>query len=117
MTNVSGLPFLAQTAVSGWIVFLVVLAVFVLPFVVGSFLGRVLRVKDLAFKIGVVLFTAVLGVAPFVWQSVVGAMERRDYQAELADWQSRQISEAEQEPFDKAIEDLRKAKPDLRIER
>ena len=52
-----------------WLVGLLVLfVVFVLPFLLGQLLGRALRAKELAGKIGVVLCTAILGLTPFVWQ-------------------------------------------------
>ncbi|MBI5757145.1 MAG: protein translocase subunit SecD [Planctomycetales bacterium] len=45
-----------------------VFGLFVAPFLVGSILGKTLRVKDLSFKIGLVLCMIVLAVAPFVWR-------------------------------------------------
>ncbi|QDT37833.1 protein translocase subunit SecD [Stratiformator vulcanicus] len=58
--------------VSGWIILLVVLAVFVLPFLIGAALGKLLKLPDLAFKMGVVLFAAAMGSAPFIWAATNG---------------------------------------------
>ncbi|MCA9116296.1 MAG: protein translocase subunit SecD [Planctomycetaceae bacterium] len=54
---------------------LILFVVLVLPFLLGQLLGRVLRAKDLAGKIGVVLCTAFLGLSPFVWQIGRGLSE------------------------------------------
>jgi len=50
----------------------VIVGIFVVPFALGSLIGRGLGQKDLSFKIGVVLFTAFLGLTPFVWQEAFG---------------------------------------------
>ena len=119
MTELPVSPLLGQVQVQvpGWMVFLIVVAVFVVPFALGSLLGRLLRARDLSFKIGVVLFTVVLGVAPFVWQSVLGRLERNAYEAALARWESHQLSEAERDALDEKLEELDEAKTELRIER
>ena len=58
-----------QTAPTGtplWIVLLIVLAVLVLPFVVGQWLANMLRVRDMSNRIGTVLLSLTIGVTPFV---------------------------------------------------
>jgi len=60
----------AQT--SAWVLFLLVAAVIVLPFVIGTFLSRALRMKDVSMRIGLVLFTLFLAVTPFAWRLVEG---------------------------------------------
>jgi SecD/SecF fusion protein len=60
----------AQT--SAWVLFLLVVAVIVLPFVIGTFLARALRMKDVSMRIGLVLFTLFLAVTPFAWRLVQG---------------------------------------------
>jgi SecD/SecF fusion protein len=57
---------------SGWLILLILFVVFVLPFVAGTFIARLLKLKDLGNRIGVVLFAAVFGLAPFVWQYANG---------------------------------------------
>ena len=116
MTRIAVWPLLGQVDVPGWVTFLVVVAVFVVPFVLGSLIARALKLRDLGFKIGVVLFAAALGLTPFVWQVVLGGIEQNQYEAALADWESRQLPEDEQEKFRQALDELREAKPDLRIE-
>lgn len=55
----------------GWLVFLLVLAVIVVPFALGSLIARGLKMKDYANKIGIVLFSLTLALGPFVtrWMS------------------------------------------------
>ncbi|MEX0717667.1 MAG: protein translocase subunit SecD [Planctomycetaceae bacterium] len=55
-----------ETGTSGWLIFLLVVALVVLPFVIGSMLATALRMKDSATRFGVVLFALTLGVTPFV---------------------------------------------------
>ena len=66
----------AQTAkanqTSAWILFLLVVAVIVVPFVLGSFLARALRMKDVSMRIGLVLFTVFLAITPFAWRVIQG---------------------------------------------
>ncbi|MEZ6058631.1 MAG: protein translocase subunit SecD [Planctomycetaceae bacterium] len=45
---------------------LIVVAIFVIPFVLGQLAERALRLKDVAFRIGVVLFAITLSLTPFV---------------------------------------------------
>lgn len=44
----------------------VVIAVFVLPFVAGQLIERLLKLKDVAFRVGLVLFSITLSLTPFV---------------------------------------------------
>lgn len=53
-----------------WQLFAVGAAVFILPFILGTLLGQVLRLKDLSFKFGVVLFSVFFSLAPFVYQQL-----------------------------------------------
>ncbi len=50
-----------------WQLFAIAAAVFFLPFVLGNVLGQVLRLKDLSFKFGVVLFAVFFSLAPFAF--------------------------------------------------
>lgn len=50
----------------GWIALLVLAGVIIVPFALGQFLERLLRLKDVGFRIGVVLFTLTIGLGPFV---------------------------------------------------
>ncbi|MBL8848902.1 MAG: protein translocase subunit SecD [Planctomycetaceae bacterium] len=62
----------ADSSASGWVLFLVVVAMLVLPFVIGQALAKAMRLKDLSFKFGIVLFSLTLGLAPFVAQKLAG---------------------------------------------
>lgn len=52
--------------------FLFMLAIFVLPFVLGTLIAKALRTEDLATRIGVVLFTIFASIAPFAWVTSQG---------------------------------------------
>ena len=56
----------ADGGTSGWVVLGVVIAVLVLPFVIGGALARFMKLKDYGFKIGAVLCAAAIGLTPFI---------------------------------------------------
>lgn len=56
----------------GWGVFLIVIAVLVLPFILGTLIANALKMKHLATRISVVLLALTLGLSPFVSQMVGG---------------------------------------------
>ncbi|WP_417378488.1 protein translocase subunit SecD [Gimesia sp.] len=60
------------SSISGWTIILIILAVFVVPFVLGVVIAHALKMKDYGKKIGLVLFTAVVAATPFVWQVTHG---------------------------------------------
>ena len=58
----------AATTPSGtplWVVLLSLVALIVLPFMIGQWLANVLKVKDMGNRIGMVLFALAIGIAPF----------------------------------------------------
>ncbi|WP_231734202.1 protein translocase subunit SecD [Calycomorphotria hydatis] len=69
---VEAAPVEAGNTIPGWVTLLVVLSVFVLPFLIGAGLGRLLKVEDLSFKMGLVLFAAAMGLTPFLWNMIQG---------------------------------------------
>lgn len=62
----------AASGMSGWHFFLILVLVFIVPFVVGQLLSKVLRLKDIAFPIGTVLCALALATTPFIAQSLNG---------------------------------------------
>ncbi len=50
----------------GWLALAIFLGVIFVPFLLGQLIERWLRLKDVAFRIGVVLFALTIGLAPFV---------------------------------------------------
>ena len=62
----------ADSSTGTWMVLLTVVAMLVLPFVIGQVLANLLKLKDLGFKMGIVLFAATMGMAPFVGQKLAG---------------------------------------------
>lgn len=108
------LSLMAQAELSGWWVLLIIVVVVVLPFALGTLIARVLGLRDLAVRMGLVLFAIFLGLAPFVWQGVASWMEQRDYEERLALWEERQ------ERFrvtDAGLDELKQAQPTLTIQR
>ncbi|WP_437186388.1 protein translocase subunit SecD [Planctomicrobium sp. SH668] len=51
---------------AGWLVFLVVAAVIVVPFVLGSLIAQALKLKEYSTRLGIILFTLTLALCPFV---------------------------------------------------
>ena len=58
-----------QTGALGreWMLALFLIVIFIAPFALGTLIARVLRLEDLATRIGVVLFSIVASLAPFAW--------------------------------------------------
>ena len=105
---------LARVELSTWWVLLIIFVVIVLPFLLGASIARGLGLRDLSLKLGIVLFTIFLGLAPFGWQGVANWMEQRDYQQRLALWEERQ------ERFqvtEQGLDELQEAQPTLTIQR
>jgi len=55
-----------------WMVLIVMAVVFIVPFVLGGLIARMLRLEDLSTRIGVVLFSIFASLAPFVFVSLQG---------------------------------------------
>jgi len=71
-TQKAGETISKEPRTSGFLVFLMILAIFVVPFVLGSMLAKMLKLKDLSTKIGGILLAVTLGLAPFVWHLANG---------------------------------------------
>ncbi len=56
----------AAPGLPGWAMILIILAIVILPFVLGQLIERALKLKDISFRIGLVLFAVTLGLTPFV---------------------------------------------------
>jgi SecD/SecF fusion protein len=63
---------LAEEAPAGvpWELFAIGAVVFIVPFLLGAVLGQLLRLKELSFKFGVVLFAVFFALAPFVYHQL-----------------------------------------------
>ena len=68
-----------------WITFLTIAAVFVLPFTISWFVGQALGMKDVRFRLGLVLFLAALGLTPFVYRGAVAAANGQPFTAGLGE--------------------------------
>lgn len=64
-------PAISDSAL-GWLAFLTILAVIVVPFALGGVIARGLRMREYATRIGIVLFALTLGLTPFVTRALTG---------------------------------------------
>ncbi|GIX03211.1 MAG: hypothetical protein KatS3mg113_0217 [Planctomycetaceae bacterium] len=55
-----------------WAFFAVITVVFIVPFVLGHLLGRWLRLRDLGFQMGVVLWAIFMSLSPFAYRLLIG---------------------------------------------
>lgn len=87
----------AESSSAGW-VFLAVLAVVVLPFVLGRLLANLLKLRDMGFRISLVILSIVLGFAPFVAQYTKGPADEALYRQKLATWEAEGKAKGEPPP-------------------
>ncbi|MCE2797258.1 MAG: protein translocase subunit SecD [Planctomyces sp.] len=62
----------AATGPGGFVILLLVLAILILPFVIGSFVAKSLNVPEWSSRIGVVILTLLLGISPFLMSLLKG---------------------------------------------
>lgn len=60
---------------NGWLILGVLAFVFIVPFLLGSLIGRLLNLRDLSGRIGVVLMSFFMAISPFVYQEITGQLE------------------------------------------
>ena len=65
----------AENAGMPWQLLVVGAVVFILPFVLGPLIGQALRLKDLSFKISVVLFAVFFSMAPFIYEQLMNKQD------------------------------------------
>ena len=99
--------------VSPWMMMVFVVLLIGLPFLLGSLIARWLKMKDVAMRIGVVLLAFELGMSNILWQYVMGYLEHRKYEQQVAVWQERQ--EARDTITPETIDSLKKAVPQLEV--
>ena len=72
MTSAPEVPLDAGNEGIGWIAFLTIIAIIVVPFLLGNAIARALKMKDYATKIGIVLFALTIGLGPFAVRAIEG---------------------------------------------
>ncbi len=77
LTTSSGTPI--------WIVLLSLVALIILPFVIGQWLAKVLKVRDMGTRIGTVLFALAIGIAPFAVHKLTKDTKKPDAPRNLVD--------------------------------
>lgn len=55
----------------GWVL-IIMAAVFILPFILGTVIARAMRMEDLSTRIGTVLFSIIASLAPFLFMQIEG---------------------------------------------
>lgn len=95
-------------------VFIIALSLLALPFALGSIIARVMKMKDFAMRISVVLLAAELGLAPFVSEYVRGALEESQYDKKIAHYNEKEA--ARKNITEAGIAELKKANPQLQIQ-
>lgn len=98
---------------SPWMMGVLVVAIVLVPFGLGSLIAKALKMKDLSMRIGIVLLTLELGLAPFVSQYVIGSIEQKRYQEKLDVWQEHQSYR--EKISDEGVEKLKSAIPELEV--
>ena len=95
---------------------LTAIVVFFGPFLVAKLIARMLRLKDISVRLGIVLLAATLGITPFAAQWVLGMQEQREYDAALAEWQEKlEQRQSNSKITDAGLEKLRQGLPDVQI--
>jgi len=102
----------SESVVPAWVKLLLTAGVFLIPYGLGVLIARQLKLKEYAFKISVVLFAATLGVMPFVYQYIFGALEQAHYERQLETWKMMR-QESPIGPED--VEEIKEEYPTLRI--
>src|SRR5687767_11999005 len=64
------------TGAPGWLLFVFFLAVLGLPFLFAWMISKALRLPEVMTRIGIVLLATFIGVAPFVWNVIVGTTQQ-----------------------------------------
>ena len=98
---------------SPWLMGLIVMAVLGAPFLAGSLIARWLKMKETATKFGVILLAIELGLAPFVSQYGIEALERRQHAKEMAVYEEKQAGSGSL--TDEDVAEFKKTRPDVTI--
>lgn len=104
----------AESIVPNWLKLLITAGVFLIPYGLGVLIARQLKMKEYAFKISLVLFAATLGLMPFVYQSILGVVEQRHYERQLAEYKAEK---SEFKITNEALEKIQEQHPNLAINR
>lgn len=99
--------------VTPWMMAIIVLLLIGLPFLLGTLIARWLKMKDVAMRVGVVLLAFELGMSNIAWQYIVGFLEHRKYEQDLAVWEKRQAARDTITP--QTLDSMKKAVPQLDV--
>ena len=99
-----------DSGMPGWMLLSVVAVIFVVPMVLGGFIAKSLKQKEMSNRISFVLFAIVFAVMPFVWQVLERKLTVSRYEQQLAEWESRGKHQGITQD---GIDELKKDLPDL----
>lgn len=91
----------APQRANGWVILGMLAVVFIVPFLLGSLIGRLLNLRDLSGKIGVVLMSLFMALSPFAYQEIQGRMdaaEQRERHAANKERARKAIEAREKDP-------------------
>ncbi len=79
-----------------------------IPFVVGAFLARALRLKEYSNRIGTVLFAITVGLAPFGYHIISDLMQQSERETELTTAEAALKEDATDAKLNERVQQLRK---------
>ena len=113
LTELGALAQRPSASVTGWLFLLTLIGIGV-SFLLGHYLARILKFKQHATRISIVLTTIVIAIMPFAAQYVLASAEQSMHAENVERWQKFKersgLSEA-------GIETIRKDKPELEVRR
>jgi hypothetical protein len=104
----------AESIVPNWVKLLITAGVFLIPYGLGVLIARQLKLKEYALKISLVLFAATLGLMPFIYQSILGVLERQHYERQLAAYEAEK---SEFQVTNETLQEIQEQRPTLKINR
>ena len=104
----------AESIVPNWLKLLITVGIFLIPYGLGVLIARMLKMKEYAFKIAVVLFAATLGLMPFAYQHILGVFEDLHHERQLAEYEAER---SEFQVTQEHLETIQDQHPDLKINR
>ena len=96
-----------------WLMFTIVVLLIGLPFLLGTLIARWLKLKDIALRVSVVLLAFELGMSNIAWQYLMGYLEHRKHEQDVAVWEERQAARDTVRP--QTLDELKKAIPGLDV--
>ncbi|MBM83130.1 MAG: hypothetical protein CMJ78_21420 [Planctomycetaceae bacterium] len=98
----------------GWMMFLIIVMVVVLPFIIGPFIAKAFKAKEYSNRISTILLSLFLAITPFAYQVFKGNVEQSAYNAKLHEANTK--NEA-YKITDEGVEKIEEAMPNVTVQR